>query len=81
MYFTPSNQVGSGRRFNEEGFVAKMAEIEGFILSDISGFPIVDVFVVPVHNVLRWYRQGFLGSNARVSRKRFLEWLRRDIRY
>ena len=65
VYFTPSNQAGSGRRFNEEGFVAKLAEIEGFILSDIGGFPVVDVFVVPVENIFRWYRQGFLGSKRK----------------
>ena len=81
MYFSPSNQVGSGRRFNEEGFVAKLDEVEGFILSDICGFPVVDVFVVPAGNILRWYRQGLLGAKAKVSRKKFLERLGHDIRY
>ena len=81
VYFTPSSQVGSGRTFNEEGFIAKLDEIEGFILSDISGFPVVDVFVVPAVDILKWYRQGVLGSNARISRKGFLERLRREYGY
>jgi hypothetical protein len=80
VYFNPSNQVGSGRVFNESGFQAKLALIKGFILSDIVGFPVVDVFVVPVENVLRWYQEGKLGSNAKVSREKFLKILSLDIR-
>lgn len=81
VYFNPSNQVGSGRVFNEDGFIAKLEGIKGFILSDIVGFPVVDVFVVPVENVIRWYRAGRLGSNAKVSRVRFLSELQRDIQF
>lgn len=79
VYFNPSNQVGSGRAFNEEGFIEKLSGIKGFILSDIVEFPIIDVFVVPVDKVVRWHRAGLLGSNAKVSRKRFLEELQHDI--
>ncbi|NBZ86580.1 hypothetical protein [Stagnihabitans tardus] len=80
VYFNPSNQVGSGRAFDEAGFQAKLAGVKGFILSDIVGFPLVDVFVVPVANVLRWHGAGKLGANAKVSRAKFLEDLARDIR-
>lgn len=72
VYFNPSNQVGSGRQFGEDGFLAKLNGIKGFILSDIVGFPTVDVFVVPVDYVHRWYRNRELGSNAKVSRDVFL---------
>ncbi|WP_145953442.1 hypothetical protein [Oceaniglobus indicus] len=72
VYFNPSNQVGSGRAFNEDGFQQKLGGIKGFILSDIVGFPVVDVFVVPVQNVLDWHSQRLLGSNAKVSRAKFL---------
>lgn len=81
VYFNPSNQVGSGRVFNEDGFIAKLTRIKGFILSDIVGFPVVDVFVVPVENVIRWHRAGRLGSNAKVSRAKFLNELQRDIQF
>jgi len=81
VYFNPSNQVGSGRVFNEDGFIAKLTGIKGFILSDIVGFPVVDVFVVPVDNVLRWHRGRALGANAKVSRDKFLRILAKDIRY
>lgn len=81
VYFNPSNQVGSGRRFNEDGFQLKMSGIKGFILSDIVGFPIVDVFVVPIGNVLRWHSQRLLGANAKVSRAKFLSSLASDIQF
>lgn len=81
VYFNPSNQVGSGRMFNEDGFQAKLSGIKGFILSDIVGFPVVDVFVVPVENVLRWHREKMLGSNAKISRDKFLKLLATDIRH
>lgn len=80
VYFNPSYQVGSGRAFNEAGFQEKLNAIEGFILSDIVGFPVVDVFVVPVANVRRWHKGGLLGANAKVSRKRALE-LMLDTRF
>ena len=81
VYFNPSAQVGSGRAFNEEGFQKKLLDIRGFILSDIVGFPIIDVFVVPVENVLRWQSQGRLGKNAKVSRAMFLRTLAPTIQY
>ncbi|MCX7379822.1 MAG: hypothetical protein NTY94_24080, partial [Alphaproteobacteria bacterium] len=80
VYFNPSNQVGSGRKFNEEGFQSKMSGIKGFILCDIVGFPLVDVYVVPVENVLRWHQAQSLGANAKVSREKFLRDMVRDIR-
>lgn len=81
VYFNPSAQVGKGRYFEEEGFVAKLNDIEGFILSDITLFPEIPVYVVPVDNVSRWYKAGSLGVNAKVSRKKFLDHLLDDVRY
>lgn len=81
VYFNPSNQVGSGRTFNEQGFQEKLEEVKGFILSDIVEFPMVNVYVVPVENVLRWHHQGLLGANARISRRKFLMNLVPDIRH
>lgn len=71
VYFNPSNQVGSGRRFAEAGFQAKLKTLKGFILSDIVNFPNVEVFVVPVEFVLKWHAAGMLGTSARVSRAAF----------
>lgn len=81
VYFNPSAQVGKGRAFDEDGFLAKLDEIEGFILSDITLFPNVPVYVVPVANVTRWYETDMIGQNAKVSRAKFLEVLLEDVRY
>lgn len=81
VYFNPSAQVGSGRSFNEDGFQAKLAGIAGFILSDITTFPEITCYVVPVENVLRWHAAGSLGANAKVSRTVFLSRLAADIRF
>jgi hypothetical protein len=72
VYFNPSNQVGSGRRFAEEGFQTKLKALKGFILSDIVNFPDVEMFVVPIEFVLRWHAARRLGANAKVSRAVFL---------
>ena len=79
VYFTPSNQVGSGRKFNESGFQDKLSGVKGFILTDIEKFPSMDVYVVPVANVIRWHSTNKLGANAKVSRAKFLNELAPDI--
>jgi hypothetical protein len=71
VYFTPSAQVGSGRKFAEAGFMTKLDAVAGFILADIVEFPIVTVFKVPVAYVKRWYADGELNAGARVSRAVF----------
>lgn len=81
VYFNPSAQVGKGRFFEEGGFRAKCAAIEGYILSDITRFPQIPVYVVPVRNVLRWFDSGKLGSNAKVSRSVFYSKLHHDIQF
>lgn len=71
VYFNPSAQVGSGRRFEEAGFLLKLDSIAGFILADITLFPNVEVFKVPVEYVKQWYRARELNANAKVSRAVF----------
>ena len=71
VYFNPSAQVGSGRVFEEKGFLAKVDAVEGFILSDITKFPNVPVIKVPRDFVTDWYKRGKLGTTAKVSRARF----------
>jgi len=58
-----------------------MSGIKGFILSDIVAFPVVEVYVVPVKNVLRWHQARVLGANAKVSREKFLRDMVRDIQH
>src|SRR3989339_93837 len=38
IYFCPSYMVGSGRKFTKKGFLEKISEIKGYIISDIESF-------------------------------------------
>jgi hypothetical protein len=39
IYFCPSYMVGSGRKFEEQGFIRKLDHIAGYVCSDIMKFP------------------------------------------
>ncbi len=68
--------VGSGRTFNEEGFLRKIAGIAGYILVDINAFPNVPFWKVSAENVLAWYQNGKLGSGTHTSRIKVLQLLK-----
>ena len=75
IYFCPSYMVGSGRKFEEAGFLAKLDEIAGYIVSDIEAFPDVPFWILPKTAVETWWREGKLGSGTKVSRARALSLL------
>ncbi len=77
IYFCPSYMVGSGRVFKESGFLTKMDEITGYVVSDIQRFPSVPYWVIPVELVRRWWQQGKLGSTTKITRDRALQLFRR----
>lgn len=68
IYFCPSYMVGSGRSFNEPGFVAKLDEIEGYVVSDIESFPCIPFWIIPGDLVRSWWFDGKLGSSTKISR-------------
>ncbi len=76
IYFCPSYMVGSGRAFDEPGFLEKLAAIEGYIVSDIQRFPSVPYWVIRAGVVKRWWDQGRLGTASKISRERALSLLR-----
>lgn len=75
VYFRPSSQVGSGRAFEETGFLAKLDSIDGYILCDIEDFPDVPFWIVSVEVVRGWYNTATLKADASVSRKKILKLL------
>jgi hypothetical protein len=75
IYFCPSYMVGSGRKFVEEGFLKKLEQIRGYVISDITQFPNVPVWLVESQEVLSWYRAGKLGAGTDTSRKRIISLL------
>jgi hypothetical protein len=68
IYFCPSYMVGSGRSFNEPGFLAKLNEIEGYIVSDVESFPNVPFWLLSRTSVEDWWRKGKLGKTTKISR-------------
>jgi hypothetical protein len=72
IYFCPSYMVGSGREFDEPGFLRKLKEIEGYIVSDVESFPNIPFWVIHRDVVLKWWQQGLLGSSSKISRDRAL---------
>lgn len=75
IYFCPSYMVGSGRSFNETGFLVKLADVAGYILSDIESFPDVPFWIVPKETIEQWWRERRLGSVTKVSRRQMLSML------
>lgn len=71
IYFCPSYMVGSGRAFAEDGFIAKLDSIAGYVCSDIMKFPQVPVYVVPVEIIRALYGDGKLGAGTRISSATF----------
>ena len=76
IYFCPSYMVGSGRQFEENGFLQKLEEVTGYIVSDIECFPSVPYWHILSGTVRGWWLQGQLGAASKVSRSKALGLLR-----
>jgi len=72
IYFCPSYMVGSGRKFDEFGFLEKLDDMEGYIVTDISEFPTMPYWIIRYDLVKRWWDSGELGSNSKIPRNKFL---------
>jgi hypothetical protein len=77
IYSCPSYMVGSGRVFNEPGFLTKLEDVAGYVISDVESFPNVPYWVVPKNSVRRWYDKNLLGAGTKISRDRALQLLKR----
>ncbi|MDD5340461.1 MAG: hypothetical protein PHV13_04385 [Candidatus ainarchaeum sp.] len=72
IYFCPSYMVGSGRSFELEGFLEKLSEVKGYIISDIESFPQVPFWVISTEQVRTWWENGDLGKITKISRVKAL---------
>ncbi len=70
MYFCPSYMKGSGRKFDEIGFLEKLDEIEGYLIAQITDFPRVPVYQIAKKQVLKWWQSGELGTTSDISLKK-----------
>ncbi len=73
IYFCPSYMVGSGRSFDEQGFLAKLSEIDGYFVTDITQFPDMPYWIIRYSTVEQLWNDGDLGKISKVTRKRFLQ--------
>lgn len=73
IYFCPSYMVGSGRSFELRGFLKKLKEIKGYIVSDIDSFPEVRFWIIPVEQVAHWWKTGELSTTTKISHEKALQ--------
>ena len=78
VYFCPSYMVGSGRHFEEAGFISKLSEIRGYIIADIESFPNIPFWIIPADQVRNWWNERKLGTTSKISREWALELLRKS---
>ena len=67
IYFCPSNMIGSGRKFVEAGFQAKLRGIKGYYVARITTFPKVEVYKIDSKQVRKWHKNKELGKTTKIS--------------
>ena len=72
IYFCPSYMVGSGRKFDCDGFLRKLDDIYGYAISDVTGFPQVPYWLVTAAEVRNWWDSNRLGPSTQISRDKAL---------
>lgn len=78
IYFCPSYMVGSSRSFDETGFLAKLDEIDGYLIAQVDDFPDIPIWQISSEQVRKWWFAGQLGSTTKISAIRALELLMRS---
>jgi hypothetical protein len=73
IYFCPSYMVGSGRHFEENGFLSKLNDIRGYIIADIESFPNIPFWIIPSEQVRKWWGEQKLGTTTKISRNKALK--------
>tara|TARA_B100000945_G_scaffold22511_1_gene15996 strand:+ start:135 stop:608 length:474 start_codon:yes stop_codon:yes gene_type:complete len=76
IYFCPSYMVGSGRSFNESGFLDKLNSLKGYFVTDITNFPEMPYWIIPYHLVQKWWFNGQLGRTTKINRTAFFNLIR-----
>jgi len=75
IYSCPSYMVGSGRRSECDGFLRKLGQIHGYVISDITQFPRIPYWLVEAGLVRRWWDGGQLSTTSKIPRARALDLL------
>jgi hypothetical protein len=65
--------AGSGRSFDGPGFLRKLASVNGYIVTDIESFPVLQYWILPRDTVAGWWQSNRLGTCTKISRVKMLE--------
>lgn len=76
IYFCPSYMVGSGRSFEEKGFLEKLSKIKGYIISDIDSFPNIPFWIITAQEVETWWKSKKLGTTTKITHEKMLHLLK-----
>ena len=75
--FIPSSQMGAGRKFDENGFMEKLANVDYYLFVDVTPATIragsLPVYQVTSARVRTLYAAGKLGKGGRIARSTFLK--------
>jgi len=75
VYFCPSYMVGSGRDFDEVGFLTKLNNIKGYVIADITKFPNIPFWIIPKNKVMSCWKKKLLSYTTKISRQKALKLL------
>jgi hypothetical protein len=72
-YFCPSSMIGAGRFFDEKGFLSKLEGIKGYILADITKFPLVEYWSTTSYEIIDLYVNKRIHHTTKVGRQRVID--------
>ena len=58
--FTPSIDIGGGREINKVRLEQKLQDVQGYILCDITTFPVVRYWSIPSRVIVRWHHRDIM---------------------
>ena len=76
IYFSPSGNVGKGRKFSEVDLLKKLDSVDIFVMCDVKTFVDDETFElveVSSDTIRGLYFDGKLGKNAKISYKKAIE--------
>jgi hypothetical protein len=85
VIFSPSKNIGIGRKFNENDLLKKFDSIYGFLLIDLNKLDLYNnqlyYIIIKSDIVKNWYCKGLLGKNCSKNRKAFFQLLETEKYY
>jgi len=65
--FVPNKMLGTGRYFEQEGFLTKLNIVEFFIVTDVTRFPFVHFYKIDSGQIRKWYHSGKILDGGKLT--------------